>query len=395
MRFTLRGSAATILAAMLVASGASAAVSRQPAGAASAAASGPNVDWSLLGNSYDNTRFSSLTQINTSNVKQLGLAWSMPEGPNLSGWETDPVVVNGVMYFTTATDQVRAVDAATGKMLWQFTPKVDFTRAIAGGGGGAPANRGVTVANNTVYLLTFDNQLIALQASTGEKLWKTVVADPALGYSESSPVNYWNGLLFLGSEESDAGLRGFVAAYDAKSGKQVWRWFAVPLPGQGWMPKLGSHGGGDVWMPQVIDTKTGILYFGTGNPSPDFNNSQRPGCNPWVNATVALNARTGKFIWGHTEVCNDVWDYDSDPMPMLFNVTINGKSVRAVGHANKVGKFFIYDAATGKVLAESPYLTKYTVPHLKPSAKGSLVCSGDLGGIEYSAEAYSPQTHLA
>jgi sulfocyanin len=368
-------------------------VQQAPVHTASAASG--NVDWPLLGNSYDNTRWSTLNQINASNVNQLGLAWSQQEGPNLSGWETDPLVVNGVMYYTTAVDQVRAVNAATGKLLWQFTPKVDFYRAIAGGGGGAPSNRGVTVANGVAYLLTFDNQLIALQAATGEKLWQTSVANTNLGYSESSPVTYWKGLVFAGSEESDAGERGFAAAFDAKTGKQVWRWYAVPAPGHGWMPKLGSHGGGAPWMPLVIDDTTGILYVGTGNPSPDFDNSQRPGCDPWVDATVALNARTGKFIWGHSEVCNDVWDYDSDIMPMLFNVTINGKTIRAVGHANKSGLFFIYNAATGQVLAKSPYLTKYTLPHIKPSPKGSLVCPGDLGGIEYSAEAYSPVTKLA
>ena len=389
-----RGVVLTLLASLLI-GGSAAATGSSAAATQATATSGANVDWSLLGNSYDNTRWSDLTQINTSNVQQLGLAWSQQEGPNLAGWETDPVVVNGVMYYTTATDQVRAVNAATGELIWQYTPKVDFYRAIAGGGGGAPSNRGVTVANKTVYLLTFDNQLIALQASTGEKLWRTVVADPNLGYSESSPVTYWNGLLFVGSEEGDAGLRGYVAAYDASTGKQVWRFFTVPAPGQGWMPKVGDHGGGDVWMPQVIDDTTGILYFGTGNPSPDFDNSQRPGCDPWVDALVALNARTGKLVWAHSEVCNDVWDYDSMPMPMLFNVTIGGKTVRAVGHANKSGVFFIYDAATGKVLAKSPYLTKYTLPHLKPSPKGSLDCPGDLGGIEYSAEAYSPVTQLA
>jgi sulfocyanin len=202
-------------------------------------------------------------------------------------------------------------------------------------------------------------------------------------------------LLFVGSEESDAGLRGFAAAFDAKTGKQVWRWYAVPAPGHGWMPAAGDHGGGAPWMPLVVDPTSGMVYVGTGNPSPDFDNSQRPGCDPWVDALVALNAKTGKFIWGHTELCNDVWDYDSDPMPMLFNLTVGGKTIRAVGHANKSGFFTIYNAATGQVLAKSPYLTKYTTPHPKPSAKGALVCPGDLGGIEYSAEAYSPVTHLA
>jgi PQQ-dependent dehydrogenase (methanol/ethanol family) len=357
-----------------------------------AANSGVNVDWPRIGNDSNNTRYSTLTQINPSNVSKLGYAWTLQEGTNLTTFEDFPVVVDGVLYMTTNLDQVRALDAATGKLIWQYTPKVNFYEAIAGGGGGIPTNRGVEVANGRVYLLTFDDQLISLQAATGEELWSSQVADPAEGYSETSPPTYYNGLLIVGSAESDAGLRGFVAAFDANTGKQVWRFYTVPDVGQGWMPKTGAHGGGDVWMPQVVDTTTGIVYFGTGNPSPDFDNRQRPGCNPWVDATVALNAMTGKFIWAHTEVCPDVWDYDSMPSPAIFDVNINGKTVHAVGHANKSGAYFIYDAATGKVLAQSPHLAYYTTPHLFPSVKGSYVCPGANGGIEYDPQAFSPIT---
>ena len=388
-----RAAAGAILLSLMLAGSANAALIRHATQAKTTAATA-NVDWPVFGNNTDNNRFSPLTQIDTTNVGTLGLAWTQSEGPNLTAFETDPVVVNGVMYYTTNADQVRAVNAATGSQIWQYTPKVDFYHAIAGGGGGVPTNRGVAVANGKVYLLTFDNQLISLQASTGEKLWDSQVADPLQGYSETSPATYWNGLLFVGSAESDAGLRGFVAAYDANTGKQVWRFYTVPAPGQGWMPKIGQHGGGDVWMPSVVDDKTGILYFGTGNPSPDENNSQRPGCDPWVDATVALDARTGKFIWAHSEVCNDTWDYDSHQPPMLFNVTINGKPVRAVGHGNKSGLYFVYDAATGKVLAKSPYLGNYTIPHLKPTVKGAIACPSAIGGIEYSPPAYSPMTQL-
>ncbi|MDB5059010.1 MAG: putative pyrrolo-quinoline quinone, partial [Chloroflexi bacterium] len=389
-----RGVALGVIATLLIAGSAGAGAVRQAA-ARSTAASGA-VDWPGFGNTSDNTRYSPLTQINTGNVGKLGLAWTAQEGANLSALETDPVVVNGVMYYTTNVDQVRAVNAATGKLIWQYTPQVSFYHAIAGGGGGVPTNRGVTVANGKVYLLTFDNQLIALQASTGERLWDSSVADANQGYSETSPATYWNGLLFVGSAESDAGLRGFVAAYNATTGKQAWRYFTVPAPGQSWMPKTGNHGGGDVWMPPVVDPSTGLLYFGTGNPSPDLNNIQRPGCNPWVDATVALNAKTGKFVWAHTEVCPDVWDYDSGQAPMLFDVHYaNGTTVHAVGHANKSGLVFVYDARTGKVLAQSPHLGDYSVPHLHPSTQGVKVCPAGFGGVEYSPPAYNPATQLA
>ena len=380
------GAALALVLAASVSASSFHSVQAQPASA------GATVDWPLFGNTTDNTRFSSLSQINDQNVSQLGLAWTQSQGPKLSSFETDPVVVNGVLYYTTNLDQVRAVNAATGSLLWQFTPKVNFYLAISGGGGGVPTNRGVTVANRTVYLLTFDNQLIALQASTGEKLWSTQVADPNLGYSETSPPTYWHGLLFVGSAESDSGRRGFVAAYNASSGQQVWRFFTVPPAGQGWIKKGSKASGGDVWMPQLIDSRTGILYFGTGNPYPDFDLSQRPGCDPWVNATVALDARTGRFIWAHSEVCNDIWDYDSHQEPMIFDITMkDGSTVHAVGHGNKSGLYFIYDAATGKVLAQTAHLGKWTTPHV-PSSKPVYTCPGFFGGLEFSPPAFSPLT---
>ena len=201
-------------------------------------------------------------------------------------------------------------------------------------------------------------------------------------------------MLFVGSEEGDAGLRGFEAAFDATTGKQVWKFYTVPAAGQGWMPAVGDHGGGDVWMPSTIDPATGLLYFGTGNPSPDFNNTQRPGCNQWANAVVALNAKTGKLVWAHTEYCNDVWDYDSHQQPILFNATINGQMVRVLGHGNKAGQYFFYNAKTGAVISKTAFLGGFSVPHLKPNAQGVKVCPGSSGGIEYPSPAYSPQTNL-
>jgi len=355
------------------------------------AARAASVDWPLWGNDSNNTRYSSLSQINSSNVSQLGVAWTQSEGAKQSTFETVPLVINGVMYYTTNSNQVRAVDAATGKLRWQYTPKVNFYEAIAGGGGGVPTNRGVTVNNKMVYLLTFDNQLIALQQSTGEKLWSTTVADANKGYSEVSPPTYSNGMLFVGSAESDSGHRGFIAAYSANTGKKLWTYYTVPADGQGWVKKGSGVTGGDVWMPVIVDSKTGMLYAGTGNPYPDFDNSKRLGCNPWVNATIALKAKTGTFVWGHTEVCNDIDDYDSDPSPMIFDVMIHGKMVHAVGHGSKIGLYFVYDAATGKVLAQTGYVTKYSHPAKRTGT--FTVCPGYLGGYEYSPAAFNPMTH--
>ncbi len=382
-------------AAALIGSGFFALQGTSPVTVRTASATGaPNVDWPRFGNTPDNTRFSPLTQITSDNVSQLGLAWSQPEGPNMATFETDPLVVNGIMYYTTNADQVRAVNAATGALIWQYTPRVNFYLAMSGGGAGVPTSRGVEVANGRAYLLTFDDQLIALDAATGKPIWTTLVADPNQGYSEDAPPTYWDGLLFVGSAEGDSGRRGFVAAYDASTGKQVWRFFTVPAPGHEWVPKTPLVSGGDVWMPQVVDTRTGILYFGTGNPYPDRDNSHRPGCDPWTDATVALNARTGRFLWAHTETCNDIGVQDSHQSPMIFDTLINGKMVHVVAHGNKSGLFFVYDAATGTLLHESPYLGRH-VPQHGPGSIPGVSCPGNDGGFGFSPPAFSPATLYA
>lgn len=352
-----------------------------------------NVDWPHFGNTTDNTRYSPLSQINTSNVSRLGFAWTIQEGKNLATSETDAVVVGGTMYLTTNTDQVIAVNAATGKVKWKYTPVVNLYLAISGGGGGVPTNRGVTVANGAVYLLTFDDQLIALDAATGERVWRTTVADATQGYSETSPPTYYNGMLFVGAAEGDAGLRGFVAAYSTRTGKQLWRTFMVPADGQSWVPKIGQHGGGDVWMPPTVDTRTGVVYVGTGNPSPDFDNSRRPGCDPYVDSLVALQAKTGRILWAKNQLCPDVWDYDTLQSPVLFPLRQHGHTVQAVGEGNKEGHYWVYNARTGQVISRSPAVAPETLPRPKPTLRGVKVCPGDNGGIEFSPAAYSPIAH--
>lgn len=349
-------------------------------------------NWPNFGNTLDNTRYSALDQITPSNVSKLGLAWSRPQGSDLTTWENYPVVVGGTMYITTNADEVEALNAATGAVKWTYTPKVNFYLAVAGGGGGVPENRGVAVANGKVYVETFDDNLIALQQSTGEKLWQSQIANPNDGYSETAAPTVYNGTVYVGSAESDAGLRGFVAAYDANTGTQKWRFYTVPAPGHGWMPATGQHGGGDVWMSPTVDTSNNTVYFGTGNPSPDLIISDRKGCDPYVDSTVALNASTGAMKWVHQEICPDAWDYDSHQNPMVFNLTVGGKTTHVVGQANKSGFYTVMNAATGQVISKSKYLTPYTTPHPIPTPAGVTVCPGSVGGIEYSPASFSPKT---
>jgi glucose dehydrogenase len=267
-------------------------------------------------------------------------------------------------------------------MRWSYTPHVNFFGPVSGGGATFPANRGVAVAGGLVYELTFDCQLIALDARTGRLRWQVTVADPSQGYYETTAPAVWDGLVFAGSSGGDSGARGFIAAYDGRTGRQAWRRYTVPAPGHDWMPATGRHGGGAVWMPPVIDTATGILYAATGNPSPDFVGAVRPGADPDTDGILALDARTGRVAWFTSLVGHDVSDYDAASPPVLV------RAARAVGEAGKSGLFTLLDSATGRQLhAPARFVTI--------GAAGGVTCPGELGGSNYSPVGYDPGTALA
>jgi alcohol dehydrogenase (cytochrome c) len=347
-----------------------------------------DVDWPHWGNVAENTHYADLDQVDRDNVDQLKLAWSRPEGAGLSAWETFPIVVGRTMYYDTGTDQVFAVDAATGKLRWAYSPPVDF---LAGPGLALnePVSRGVTYGAGRIYLTTADDQLIALDARTGKPRWKTQVIDPTKGNTMNSPGAFFDGELIVGGPAGEAGLRGFVAAYDAATGKRLWRTFMVPRADPRHPSAKATYGGGDVWMPPVIDPQSGTAYVSTGNPTPGFTNAGRPGCNPFADATVALDAKSGKVEWSHTELCNDSWDYDTVQAPTVLDLKQGSGATRAVGAGSKAGFWSTLDATTGDLIARSPYISRYSRPHRRPTTAGTVVCPGIFGGIEYGPSSFS------
>jgi alcohol dehydrogenase (cytochrome c) len=346
----------------------------------------PDVGWPNWGNVPENTHFADLDQVDTGNVDKLKVAWSRPGGQGQSAWETFPIVIGRTMYYDTGLDQVFAVDATTGKVRWTYSPPVNF---LAGPGLelSEPVSRGVTYGAGKIFLTTADDQLIALDAATGKPKWKTQVVDPEAGNTMNSPGTYWNGELLVGGPAGDAGLRGFVAAYDAATGKQLWRTQMVPPPGKGWNRARGTHGGGDVWMPPTVTA--GTAYVATGNPTPGFTNAERPGCNPMADALVALDAKTGRIRWSRTLFCNDSWDYDTVQAPMLVAPPVEGagEGEPAVGTASKAGYYRLFGFLDGRPGERSPFITRFSRPHLKPTRKGTVVCPGIFGGIEYGPAA--------
>lgn len=372
----------------------------------------PDLWWPSYGGTYANTRHADLAQIGPKNVAALRLAWKFDTGV-YGSFETSPVVVDGVMYFTTGPDNgAYALDAATGEVKWHYVPKL----------GRAPytfnVNRGVAVDGGSVFFTTLDDRLIALDAQTGRPRWDSRVGDPETGMREDAAPLAWGGLVFVGSAGDEMGVRGSYSAFRQSDGKLAWRWYAVS-PGwegtfrttaQGYSlhrdiarerAALGQYrdawknGGGAIWMTPALSPQDSTIYLSTGNPAPAFAADRRPGDNLYTDCIVALDARTGKMKWYYQETPHDVWDYDASSPPALVDaLDASGRQVAAVAEAGKTGWLYIVDRKTGKLLhVSAPFVPQPHVYH-QLSAKGEPIQPGDLGGA-IGPIAYDPSTHAA
>jgi PQQ-dependent dehydrogenase (methanol/ethanol family) len=349
-------------------------------------------NWLLGGENYANDRYSTLAQITASNVASLTPVAIVQTGMTAS-FETTPVVVNGVMYVTTPVVdrkmKVIALDAATGARIWETTYNLGAFKICCG-----PVNRGAAVAYGKVYFVTLDDKLVALNAMTGKQVFATTVANAAVGYSETMTPQIYKNQVIVGSAGGEWAIRGFVAAYDASTGKQNWRWNSTDpatFAGHSYM-----SGGGMTWTTPAIDPDRNLVVFSTGNPNPDLYGNDRAGDNLYTDSIVALDLSTGRLRWHYQEVKHDVWDYDAVSPVVLFDVHQDGKTIPAAGEAGKVGWFFIVDRATGALIRKSdPYVAFSANAFSQPTKKGVDMLPGANGGAEWSPAAYSPATHYA
>ncbi len=329
------------------------------------------VDWNAAGRNFPavggnlaNQRFSSLAQINRANVTQLGGAWRthLNRGNPRGNMQGTPVVVDGVMYVSDGSDDVFAFDAATGQLRWKYASDAKL---------GLPTNRGVVVADGAVFEGQRDNSLIALNQQTGELLWKAQIAPPGSGYADA-PAVYYDGLVYMGLAGGDGGVRGQFVAYDARTGRQVWRFWTVPGPGETghntWEGDSWKHGGGPVWTQPAIDPKLGLIYVGVGNAWPDTDGTQRGGDNLFTSSIVALDLRTGKLKWYYQEVHHDLWDYDNVDSPVLADIRMRGRVRKALINAGKSGYLYILDRTNGKPLVPIPERPVPQEPRIKTAA---------------------------
>ncbi len=347
-------------------------------------------DWLLHGRTYDNQRYSSLNQITADNIKSLSLV-ALVQTEMTASFETTPIVVNGVMYITTPVVDhkmmIIALNAATGERLWDVTYNLGTFLICCG-----PVNRGVAVGYGKVYVVTLDDHLLALDASDGHIVWDTTIVNSQDGYSETLAPQIYDGMVIVGSAGGEWALRGFVAAYDANSGQQRWRWMSTDpksYSGNSW-----KTGGGMVWTTPAIDPQLGLVIFSTGNPNPDLDGTNRQGDNLYTDSIVALDVHSGQLKWYYQEVKHDVWDYDAVSNVVLFDVRQNGETIPAAAEAGKVGWVFILDRRTGALIRKSdPYVMMSKNMFSTPTSEGVDMLTGANGGAEWSPPAYSPETH--
>ncbi len=317
------------------------------------AAQPSEAQWSTVGGDSGNTRYSSLTQINSQNVSELGAAWiSEKIGPPPSS-RAMPVIHDGLM-FITAPPFVTSVDISTGKIAWQhrFAPDTAPGAPVAG----SPAREGVAIGEGMVFVGLSDSQLVALNEKTGELAWKTSLVDPngaATGAPSGAPL-FADGLVSIGTN-GDNGNRGQIVAVDAKTGREAWRFFVVPAPGQPgsetW-PKneAWKRGGGAVWLVGTSDPSLGLVFYVTGNGVPQYGGENRQGDNLYLCSVLALDSKTGKLRWHYQVIRHDIWEADIAEAPVLFDADVNGQTHKAIAAMRTDGYLFMLDRETGKPL---------------------------------------------
>jgi PQQ-dependent dehydrogenase (methanol/ethanol family) len=377
-------------------------------------------NWPTYGGDYSNSRYSPLSTINTTNVATLVPRWAYQTGV-VASFENTPVVVDGTMYVTTPYNHAIALDARTGKKKWEYVHKLTGDEIFCCG----PNNRGVAVYQDKVYMATLDARLVALNAGDGKVAWDVEIADPMAGYSETmAPLATPDGKILIGTSGAEYGIRGFLKAYDANSGKLLWTWYTIPSPQEGgWWGTWGNtalggneslnrnirqekadsakyadawtRGGGSIWMTPAYDPATKAVFVAIGNPSPDLDGSIRPGDNRWSEGICSINADTGKQNWCTQYLPHDVWDLDAVSPVVLFTANIGGRQTLVAGHAGKTGWYYVFDARNGRLLKRSDNYVPHENVFALPTAEGTRMLPGANGGTEWSPTAYSPQTGFA
>jgi alcohol dehydrogenase (cytochrome c) len=362
-------------------------------------------NWTSYNGDYSGRRYSSLHEIKLENVAQLRAGWVFHPG-NSERLEVTPVVVNGVMYVTSANDAF-ALDARTGRVVWHHQ------RPVSSGlldDAAAHHNRGVGVWRNFVYMETDDAHLLCLDARSGNLVWDVMYADKRMHYGATSAPLVVKDNVIVGTSGGDSGVRGFLAAYDAVTGKLKWRFWTIPGSGEfgsaSWPGDSYLHGGGTTWMPGTYDPKLNTLYWTTSNAAPDFAGESRPGDDLYTACVLALNPETGELKWYFQFTPHDLYDFDANETPVLVDVEEGGETRHLLVQANRNGFLYLLDRISGTFLRATPFVQKLNWatginasgrPILSgriPTAQGTYICPGINGATNWFSPSYNPETGL-
>jgi alcohol dehydrogenase (cytochrome c) len=364
------------------------------------------VDWASYDGSPNGNRYTTLTHINKSNVSRLVPKWIYTI-QNTNRLEVTPVVVGGIMY-VTGTNECYALDAGNGREIWRFQrPR---TKGLVGNAAGG-INRGVAVAGERVFMVTDHAHLIALNRFTGELVWDIEMADWRQNYNATSAPLIVGDRVVSGTAGGEQGVRGFLAAYDQATGKEAWRFWTVPKPGEPgsetWVGTGIEHPGGVTWMTGVYDPQLQLVYWTTGNPSPDYNGDDRLGDNLFASSVVALDANTGQLKWYYQFTPHNVWDWDAQQPTVLVDTQVEGQLRKLLVQASRNGFFYVLDRTDGRLLLARPFVKHLTWareigsdgrpvlnPGLAPTLEGTTICPSSHGAANWYSTSYSPQTGL-
>ena len=362
-------------------------------------------DWLTYSGNYRSYRYSPLKQIDTSNVARLKPAW-VYQVREPGKVQTSPIVVGGNLYITEKSHIVTALDGRTGRPLWSYRRT---TPADARGCCG-PVNRGLAILDDTLFLGTFDSHLVAIDVRTGKMRWDVVVADYKAGYTITVAPLALKDKVIVGIDGGEFGIRGFLDAYDAKTGKRAWRFWTVPGPGEPgnetWAGESWKTGAAPTWVTGSYDPDLNLIYWGTGNPGPDWNGDDRKGDNLYSDSLLAIDADTGKLRWYFQFTPHDVHDWDSNQTPILIDGVVNGRQRKLVAQANRNGFYYVLDRESGEFLCGTAFAKQtwasgldsrgrpILLPNAEPTPEGTMVYPGLAGNTNWFSPSFSPQTGL-
>jgi alcohol dehydrogenase (cytochrome c) len=362
-------------------------------------------DWTSMHGRFDGNRYTAMTQIDKSNVARLAPKWVYAV-PNSGRMQATPQVHEGVMYLAT-TNTVIALDAGSGARLWQFTRPP--TTGLVGNARSPGNNRSVSIAGDKVFMQTDNAHLIALNRSNGQVIWETEMADFRQNYNATGAVLAIENLVVAGTAGGEQGVRGFLAAYDQTTGKEVWRFWTIPKRGEPasetWDGPDIDHGGGPTWLTGSYDPANRTVYWTTGNAGPDFNGDNRKGDNLYTCSIVALDLATGKMKWHFQATPHDEWDWDAVQPILLVDANWQGQPRKLLLQANRNGFFYVLDRLNGKMLSATPLVKKLTWakgiapdgrpimnPNQVPTREGTLICPAVEGAANFYSTSYNPAT---